>query len=283
MAGLGQMVELIVVDDGSSQTEAAAVTLLVADLRSTGASVREIRQEPRGPAAARNHGIDACTGDLILFLGDDIVPCPGLLQTHLDVHRQSGADERIAVLGMADLAPDLCQTPFARWWRRWNFRYNDLLTGKRRPDCTFFFTNNLSVKRHFLLRHGGFDEAFPAAAYEDIELGWRLSQDGLTLLFAPQAKAHHVHAIDLNVACRRMEVRGRYYDLFRSKTPLPAISRVWNALGNGPWMQPSLIRPLWQWADRLQSRLDLGPIYILVLMYYFLVGRGLRPPFATQS
>src|SRR5690349_14526465 len=40
----------------------------------------------RGPAAARQTGIDRARGDLVLLLDDDVVPGPGLLTAHRDAH-----------------------------------------------------------------------------------------------------------------------------------------------------------------------------------------------------
>jgi glycosyltransferase involved in cell wall biosynthesis len=271
------LAEVLIVDDGSGDAARAELRQFLAK-ESRGEQVRILYQVSRGPAAARNLGVEAATTEIVLFLGDDILPCPGLLSAHVDAHCRRHPDEHTAILGQADLAPELCGSAFVHWWRRYNFRYQALLSGKRRPGPTSFYTNNLSLKRRFLLKYGLFDEAFPDAAYEDIELGYRLSQHGLQVIFVPQAQAYHYHPMDLRSACQRMETRGRYYDLFRQRTPLPVVPRTWRWLGNGPWIHPAIIRPLWRLAEICQARLDLGPIYISVLMYCFLVGRGMRPP-----
>lgn len=65
--------ELIVVDDGSSDDTADVV-------RAFGARVRYVYQENSGPSAARNRGMKLATGDVFGFLDDDDLWAPGRLE-----------------------------------------------------------------------------------------------------------------------------------------------------------------------------------------------------------
>lgn len=56
--------EVLLIDDGSTDD-------LVHRCRAYGERIRYLRQEPRGPAAARNHGIRESAGDPIAFLDID--------------------------------------------------------------------------------------------------------------------------------------------------------------------------------------------------------------------
>lgn len=68
--------EIVVIDDGSSDDTAAVAKQWVAGYP---ALVRYYRQSNRGPGAARNNGAQRCAGDYLLFLDADDRMLPGAL------------------------------------------------------------------------------------------------------------------------------------------------------------------------------------------------------------
>lgn len=79
--------EIFVVDDGSKDDAATAVTA-VGDPR-----VTYIRQENQGPAAARNNGFARSTGEYILFLDHDDILLPAAIEkavNFLNAHQEYG-------------------------------------------------------------------------------------------------------------------------------------------------------------------------------------------------
>jgi GT2 family glycosyltransferase len=75
------------------------------------------------------------------------------------------------------------------------------------------------LKTEFLRRHGHFDEDFPDGNHEDIELGYRLEQSGLRLLYRDRLLGLHHHAYTVETACRLAYRRGATYWILRSKVP----------------------------------------------------------------
>lgn len=210
-------VEVVVVDDGSTD-DTAAVLQRYADRLPLTALV-----QPRnaGPAAARNRGVQAARADLVLFLDDDVVVTPDLLEMHLALHAEAG-DPLLCILGRVDWHPDLTVTPFMRWLDRsgLQFAYETWLReGPVDPPYAAFYTANLSVRRDLLMRVGGFDERFPYPAYEDMELAFRLSQQGLRMEYRPAALAWHARAIDLATFRRRMQMVARSAALLGRAAP----------------------------------------------------------------
>ncbi|MGE0879516.1 MAG: glycosyltransferase family 2 protein [Acidimicrobiia bacterium] len=79
--------EVIVVDEASDD----GTPELLAHFRDD--RVRTVRHDtPKGPAAARNAGVEAANGDWIAFLDDDDLWAPGKLAMQLTAMREAGAD-----------------------------------------------------------------------------------------------------------------------------------------------------------------------------------------------
>ena len=207
--------EVVVVDDGSGDQTSEV-------LATAAANVRGLTQ-PRnaGPAAARNRGVDAARGELILFMDDDIAAAPDLLATHQRLHDEGG-DERLGVLGRVDWDPSLEVTPFMQWLDRsgLQFGYDTWLReGPIDPPYAAFYTCNVSLHRSLLVASGGFDERFPYAAFEDMELAFRLATQGFHLDYRPRAQGFHTRAMELRGFCARMRRVGESAELMRMAAP----------------------------------------------------------------
>lgn len=175
--------EVIVVADGSTDGTASYFQTY-----STALDLRFIVQENAGAAAARNRGIDAATGELVLFLDDDVVPAPDLVQKHLDAHARLGADT--VVMGPMLTPSDFQMKPWVAWEQTMlQKQYADMAAGKYQPTARQFFTGNTSLARHHLVQQGGFNTRFRRA--EDVELAYRLARAGLKFAFEGDAVGYH--------------------------------------------------------------------------------------------
>jgi glycosyltransferase involved in cell wall biosynthesis len=210
----GLIRELIVVDDGSTDNTEAMVEQVSKDCAFV---VRYIRQSNRGPAAARNVGIREAQSQLILFTDSDIVPERDLVSQHVKWHGEN-PDDYFAVLGYVTWPPEPKPTPFMKWYGEAGplFAYRQF-RNKREISYRFLYTCNLSFKAKFLRTHGQFDEDFKSAAWEDMELGYRLSKAGLRLLYNPQALAYHNQFFTFADVCRKAEANSSAKGIFAQK------------------------------------------------------------------
>jgi len=211
---LGTDLEVVVVDDGSSDG-----TFDWLETQTGNPGFTAIRQQNSGPARARNRGVEAASGDLILFLGDDTEPQPGWLRAHLEEHRIFGKPGPLAVLGYTSFSPEI-ESPFLRFINEYGAQFGYLLIeDPRAVPFNFFYTSNISLPRSELVRLGGFREDFPAAAWEDIEFAYRAVGDGLKIHYQPQARTLHRHCIRPRTFCRRQRTSGRSATIFAKLHP----------------------------------------------------------------
>lgn len=193
--------EVIVVDDASGP-QTVAVLEQAAAMSENLHWVTQSRN--RGPAAARNRGVDLATSSLLLFMDDDIVASPSLVKTHIALHADQ--PETYGVVGLVEWLPSLDITPFMAWLETFplQFGFATMTEGLQGDPTGAFYTCNLSMKRSLFETVGGFDERFPFAAYEDTELAIRLIRQGFELDYRRSPLAWTSRPITLDEFCARM-------------------------------------------------------------------------------
>lgn len=164
--------EIVVVDDGSTdntpgiidETSAAAPCLL-----------RYLRQENSGRSKARNAGILAARGDILILLDSDMIVRREFVSAHLAVHQRPGYIGHGPVVNTEEISdPNLKQAKVFD------------------PSRAFFATGNVSIEREKIIEAGLFDEDFIEYGWEDLELGERLRKLGLKKVRVPTAWSYHI-------------------------------------------------------------------------------------------
>lgn len=215
--------EIIVVDDGSKDETKAAV----AALQKKHPNLLSLYQENQGQGIARNYGISKAKGDIIIFIGDDIIVRKDFLTEHLRYHLRY-PEENKAVLGFIAWHPKLKITPFMNWLTNGSsifgkfgghqFAY-EKLRNEETADYNFFYTSNISLKKSLIDKYP-FDPSFSGYGWEDIELGYRLyKRENLVLYYNPQAIGYHDHAMSEEGLAGRMRSIGESAWIFHRKYP----------------------------------------------------------------
>jgi glycosyltransferase involved in cell wall biosynthesis len=179
---LAEGFEVVVINDGSSDDTEA---WLGANQRRP-FKLNAIHQRNAGPANARNAGVAAAQGSLILFIDDDVEPTRDLVSEHLASHE---AEQDVVVMGPLASLPHYSQ-PWVAWEQaKLELQYGAMVRGDWEPTFRQFWTGNASVERRHVLEAGGFDATYNRA--EDVELGRRLHERGLRFRYNPRARGLH--------------------------------------------------------------------------------------------
>lgn len=161
---------------------------------------------PPGPGAARNLGLEEADGEIFLVTGDDIIPAPDLIARHREAHRRHPEIEA-AFVGRVDWHPDMNHDWFTdhivgAGGQQFDYR---ALCDQQEVPFDRFYTSNVSWKRALTADcEQVFSEAFRYAAFEDVELGYRLSQHGLKLRYLADAVGFHLHPMTARSFFERM-------------------------------------------------------------------------------
>jgi len=209
--------EVLVIDDGSTDGTSDFMDDYAKDFP---VPLKQYRLPGNGPAAARNVGIKNAIGDILLFIGDDIIAgTPHFLEHHLGWHQERFPSLEIAVLGYTTWSPEIEITPYMRWLENGGpqFAYHTMENGGF-AHFFRFYTCNISLKKAFI-KDDLFDERFLYAAMEDSELGYRLQKRGMKIIFNKQALGHHYHEITLEEYCKRGFIAGRADVIFMNIHP----------------------------------------------------------------
>ncbi|NJL49117.1 MAG: glycosyltransferase [Leptolyngbyaceae cyanobacterium SM2_5_2] len=239
--------EVVVVDDGSTDGTVDWLRQNQSDF----SHVRLIEQDHKGPAAARNLGVELANGDTIIFIDSDLVVLAGFLQAHAAALKAS----------YKRLGHD-CIFTYGRVVNTANF---DDPTSEpfKLTDYSqaFFATGNVAIAKPWLEKAGLFDTQFTLYGWEDLELGVRLKNLGLSLVKVPEAVGYHWHPPfsleDVPALIDKEIQRGRMGVLFYQKHPTREVRMMiqmtwlhrilWGVLSLGGRLNEKTMAPLLRW------------------------------------
>ncbi len=167
--------EILVVDDGSSDGTGDIA-------RASGVSVLH-HAMAKGPAEARNAGVDAVPSDIILFVDADVVVHQDLRQRVLEHFRHD--PHLAAVFGSYDDRPSKASA--VSFYRN---LLHHFVHQRSHGDAATFWTGIGAVRRADFMRLGGLEKAWQAI--EDVAFGVRLHADGGRILLDKELLGTHL-------------------------------------------------------------------------------------------
>jgi glycosyltransferase involved in cell wall biosynthesis len=203
--------EVIVINDGSTDDTDRVMS------QRKGITFRT--QPNGGPGRARNHGVTLAQGKIVVFIGDDTVPEARFLAEHARVHRDAKWDPLVAALGYTGWPRGERVTAFMDYINDFGLQFGyKLIEDGAVVPFNFFYTSNISIDRELLAAHP-FDTSFPSAAWEDIELAFRLDKLGLKIHYNARAVTRHYHPMNIDSFARRQYTVGKSGAIFYQKHP----------------------------------------------------------------
>lgn len=208
--------EVIVVDDGSTDRTAAIASEY---------PCRVISTENRGLSSARNTGWQAASGEIVAYIDDDAFPDAHWLNYLVATFLNSGNATHAGV-GGPNIAP-ASDGAVAECVARSPGGPTHVLLSDRVaehiPGC------NMAFLKSCLKAIGGFDPQFRVAG-DDVDLCWRLQQQGWTLGFNPGAVVWHHRRNSIRGYWRQQKGYGRAEALLERKWP-----EKYNEAGHLKW------------------------------------------------
>jgi GT2 family glycosyltransferase len=176
--------------------------------------------EPSIPHAM-NVGVDAAETDVVLFLDDDVIPSPQLIEAHTAAHRDPDVWAVAGQILQPGEEPARVRQPADDLEFRFHADESRLVTN--------VMAGNLSVKRERFFDVGGFDENFVGAAYRfETDFALRIAAAGGKILFEPRASIRHLKLAsgglrsfgDHRTSASPMHSAGDYYFALHHRPPL---------------------------------------------------------------
>lgn len=203
--------EVIIIDDGSTDE------IVSINIEDYSYQILGIRQQNQGGVVARNQGVEKATGEVLIFLDDDMILHPGYIQNLLRAFNQS---HQIIVRGR--MLP---------WVRKDDSLFTKITTSEitrsAQNDLRDFTSNNLAIYIDDFKQLGGWQEVIPGepglrgGIWEDLEFSYRAYCKNYKFITVTEAMITHRDYSDrsLYASCERAYKISRWAPAFLQACP----------------------------------------------------------------
>ena len=190
--------EIIIVDNNSNDNTRDIIQKY---------NVKYLFEEKKGQGAARNLGVAHAKGDIVGFIDADCLVEKNWVS---EVEKSFKNRTTSAVIGLCDhttknITSEMYVQDYEKDWERRSISEDQV---------SAIAGANFAMKKDIFLELGGFDEDF--LVQEDIELGYRMTNNGHTIMRNPNLKVKHLYSDDLDTLINKMCKYGYYeYMIFK--------------------------------------------------------------------
>jgi len=254
-------------------------------------SVRLLSSHGKGVATARNLGAKQASGDLLIFIDDDVVIDAITVRKVIAQHE---TEDHIALNPDWVYPPELVEvlqhsafgrflfrhgmTSFEGWYADKSWKHQEMFASK--SVASF----HLSLKRKDFVRTGGYDESFPFAGFEDYDFPLRLKKAEISFRIDTRIRVFHNEADRLSLKnwltsqerrafTRAVAVRKGYEHLALPYSPIKKMLHFILAIGAPLGTTVMSAWPFGKWLDGLAFA---GIGYLQAVRIYQGYARGMK-------
>ncbi len=184
--------EVIVINDGGTSDVGKDINSV-----NSGIDITYLSQDHKGPAAARNLGIDRARGEIILLLDDDSMPTLNWMEATIKAWDSFPELDGIGGYVIKDSRDSIyCRVnaDFFNWYLE---QYSS------EQSSSFLVTCNAGYRKAILNKIGRFDESFKRASGEDRDLNIKILSAGGKLKLDKNILVYHDRDLTFNSFLRK--------------------------------------------------------------------------------
>jgi glycosyltransferase involved in cell wall biosynthesis len=176
--------------------------------------VKHFRGESPGVSINYNRCFERASGDVVLYLDDDIIPDPRLVEFHLENYEHAQEDLGGVAGRVEQPQGDLPSEQIRNLgkYHRWTGRITARFNATKKADVQIAPGGNMSFYRYILFETQGFDEGFGGNGYFfETDGTYRVYKKGYRIAFDPRAQVKHLMAPAGGARIRDKSVHTYFY------------------------------------------------------------------------